>query len=740
MRLLFFFILLGSSVVAHAKIDLLSLQELRELDHNARVYYIQTYRMMMKDLEPFQKKFGMKLAQETSTQQKLWSLIFATAEAGQIFSRGESSLDKCIWAGNIQDYSGVGRCTPPACTDGSGGVRCSLLGTGISECVPASVSMNSTSACSAKAQQCASSAQSSGASQQVLANPNASVADLVRLSCDPQVMSALIKKVETNGLEGLPANVKAEFEFYDVKRSGVNSFVAALQNHCTSTLSSAAINGLSPENRSRAQQILAKGGTPTVEEFVQPSECAQLNLNVSRIEQRFTTVAAQVPSRVVAAQTPPPKAAADSRSASGAPVELYPATGRGVPGTLTADTTPRPAATSVTVQATPPPPQQTAPAASTVMVPTGPVGPVQNNRGGNGSAEAISTSCVRMEDEDRRLITDRGMSCVACLVDSMGGKSLSSYATAGVSSKWLALLATVGQICGKPLSAEDSLYFVQALGHCSNMDYYFRGDMSNSDKNLVREWQQGRLKNEMDRADNQACAREGLKQGCPSNFARIYGVSRDAAQDILCPKMNENYGDRYGNDRMSLWVQRAQSMTGLDFNKARGDTVANQVYEKDFVNPNTNPNAASLHKCIAEAEKNRTQFNLAQAGRQCNLSEETTLGSAQHAVQKMQSENLPVMGINRTNPKDCWISLAASKYKDGRQMVTLVNPRAPTDRVYYDSTSGSNPVRGMTAMTMASAQNCTQGSRMDGNYLNPIGAKQKTDPEKGFHKPVHFGN
>jgi len=697
--------------------DLLSMKELRELDHNARVYYIQTYRMMMKDLEPFQKKFGMKLVQEISTQQKLWNLIFATAEAGQIFSRGESAMDRCIWAGNLQNYSSVGRCNMPMCDDGSGGIRCSLLGTGSSECVPSSVSMNSTAACSARAEQCAADR---AAINSVLANKNASTAELLRYACDTQVMSQLITKVQTNGTADLPPSVRNEFERYDVTRSGLNSFVAALQSHCSSVLDEKALNSLSPINRNKAYQMSKSGQSATVADVLQTSECAQLNANVAKFQQRLTNVAQQVPSRIVAAaQTPPPKAVAvaDSRPADNAPVELYPAN-KGVPGTLTVDTTPRPTATSVTVT----------------------VGTLQNNRGGDGNAEAISTSCVRMEDEDRRLITDRGMSCVACLVDSMGGKSLSSYATTGVSSKWLALLATVGQICGKPLSAEDSLYFVQALGHCSNMDYYFRGDMSSSDKNLVREWQQGRLLNETDHKDNGACKREGFENKCPSNFTRIYGVSKKAAADILCSKMTENYGNRYGNDRMSLWVQRAQSMTGLDFNKARGETVANQAYENDFMNPNTNPNASALHKCIAEAEKNKTQFNLAQTGRQCNLSAETTLNSAQHAIQKMQSENLPVMGVNNTNPKDCWISLAASKYKGGRQMVTLVNPRASTDRVYYDSETGSNPVRGMTAMTMASAQNCTQGSRMDGNYLNPVGAKQKTDPEAGFHKPVHYGN
>src|SRR5688572_1310775 len=102
--------LMGSSIFAHAQMDLLTMKELGQLDNRARIYYIETYREMMVSLSSFQKKFGIKLAQEVSPQQKLWNLIFETAEAGQIFGRGANrELDRCIWAGNLQTYSGVGR-------------------------------------------------------------------------------------------------------------------------------------------------------------------------------------------------------------------------------------------------------------------------------------------------------------------------------------------------------------------------------------------------------------------------------------------------------------------------------------------------------------------------------------------------------------------------------------------------------------------------------------------------------
>lgn len=731
MLVLIFSILFGTSIQAHAQMDLLTMKELGQLDNRARIYYLETYREMMGDLEKFQKKFetSKKSAMHVSPQERLWSLIFESAHAAYTFTRGASSYDRCVWAGNLQTYSGVGRCNAPSCSNSSGSVQCSLLGTGSSECLPGGLSMNSTVECARRGKQCASNnAQAIG---DLLAKDSSQVSadTLTKYACDPRVMSLLVQRVSQQGTKGLSGSTKSEFERYDVSRAGVNSVVTAFQNHCSAQLDQSVINGLGGSARAQANEMMKSGRNPTVADVLQPAECQQLNSRVAELQTKFTAVAATVPNRQ---PEPVVKAAAtDGKPAAlGAPVELHARPGATpaatVPGTpvQTAPKTP-PAITANNK------PTELVPASTPLpnlppVTPTGPMGKMTNVPGGDGTALA-NTSCIR-PPEEQSMLNNRGMACVACLADRNGG-----YGSEGVSTKWLSLLATIGHICGSPLNAADSLYFAQAVGHCSAQNYKWEPGLSDADRQLARDWQVGRNLNKMD-------ARNGSSNNA-STFTRVYGIDKTAVSNVFCDSFKSNYSNRFANDRASLWVQRVQSMSGLDYNKARSGTVENQLYKDDFRRLKDPPliDSSAIHKCLVQAQKNKTQLNLADGGKQCSLVGGMSLGNVEDVVSKMESQQ-SVMSINSNNPNECWVSLAATKYTTGRKMVSFANPLKPLgapiqegseyNRINYDSVSGSNPINAINMISMASANYCTQPGQVKGNYvIERGGPAAKSKPE-----------
>ncbi len=745
MLVLIFSFVFGSSIQAHAQMDLLTMKELGQLDNRARIYYLETYREMMGDLEKFQKKFETskkKHAEYVSPQERLWSLIFESAHAAYIFTRGNSKEDRCVWAGNLQTYSGPGRCNVPTCSNSTGSVQCSLLGTGSSECLPGGLSMNSTVECANRAKQCASN--NSATISDLLAKDTSQVSSdtLTKYACDPRVMSVLIQRVAQQGTQGLSGATKAEFERYDVSRSGVNSVVTAFQSHCSAQLDQSVINGLSGSARSKANQMMKSGSNPTVADVLQPAECQQLNSRVAELQTKFNTVAAQIPNR------PKPEPAAKAATADGkpaalgAPVELQPNLAKSNPApTNNAPVELIPKAPTVTVKANGKP-TELAPASVPLpnvppVVPTGPMGTMVNNKGGNGTALA-NTSCIR-PPEEQAMLSNRGMACVACLADRNGG-----YGSEGVSTKWLSLLATIGHICGRPLNAADSLYFAQAVGHCSAQNYKWEPGLSEADKQLARDWQVGRNLNKMNERNGSS--------GNASAFTRVYGIDKTAVANVFCDSFGSNYSGRFKDDPASLWVQRVQSMSGLDYNKARSGTVENQLYKDDFRRL-TNPpliDSSAIHKCLMQAQKNKTQLNLAEGGKQCSLVGGMNLSSVETVVSKMERHQ-SVMSVNSNNPNECWVSLAASKYDRGEKMVTFANPLKPLsapiqegseyNRINYSSATGSNPVNAINVMSMASADYCTQQAQVQGNYIQPKGASVPVQKEvRPPTTPVQFGN
>ncbi len=746
MLVLIFSILFGAPIQAHAQMDLLTIKELGQLDNRARIYYLETYQEMMGDLEKFQKKFETskkKSAMYVSPQERLWSLIFESAHASYIFTRGQSRADRCVWAGNLQTYSGPGRCNAPVCSNSSGSVQCSLLGTGTSECLPGGLSLNSTIECARRAKQCASN--NSQAIGDLLAKDTSQVSTdtLTKYACDPRVMSVLVQRVAQQGTQGLSGATKSEFELYDIARSGVNSVVNAFQSHCSAQLDQSVINGLSGSARTQANQMMKEGRNPTVADVLQPAECQQLNSRVAELQTKFNTVAAQIPNR------PKPEAVAKTApegkpAAVGAPVELQP--GLAKPATAAAPAVGAPVelvpkAPPVTVT-TNNKPTELVPSSVPLpnvppITPTGPVGKLMNNEGGDGTALA-NTSCIR-PPEEQSMLSNRGMACVACLADRNGG-----YGSEGVSTKWLSLLATIGHICGRPLNATESLYFAQAVGHCSAQNYKWEPGLSEADRQLARDWQTGRNLNKMD-------SRNG-SSGNASAFTRVYGIDKTAVANVFCDSFKSNYSGRFANDPASLWVQRVQSMSGLDYNKARSGTVENQLYKDDF-RKLTNPpliDSSAIHKCLVQAQKNKTQLNLADGGKQCSLAGGMTLSSVETVVSKMERQQ-SVMSVNSNNPNECWVSLAASKYTRGEKMVTFANPLKPLsapiqegseyNRINYSSTKGSNPINAINVLSMASPDYCTQQQQVQGNYIQPKGAPTPVQREvRPPTTPVQFGN
>ncbi len=539
----------------------LSLNQLRRLDHFSRIQYLELLQETLIEAEKMQNTFSFLNSRKNSIAsphsqppeqnaffwQWFYEEVYAAEASSQKkkfnrnLSNSSKSSDECIYGGSLSFYmpnKNAYGCQAPQCTDeiqrswknsysqgnqfGKDYVLCSFSSFGIEWCTKPGI--DSTRDCAKKAKTLTN--QSSNQLNQILQKtfnqnwmkltPEERLKNIDKLreySFDPRVMSHLIKlagDLQAKNVQLDTANKLKEFNDFDLKSQGVSALFLKIKDHCELELDESAIKSIQNEKGPRAQRrkkILDERKTKNLSlltgTVLEKEECETLLGPYDDKQKKFLG------------------------GRYGELVKAY----NGIISQYPKKVTPQPKPTvSYPSTNVPSPPPQPPP-------PT----PPEPRPDPYKIVRSTATGCRSTGP----LLINGGMRCAKCVAE----KSRSDYDTGnyssrdhGVSEKWLSLLTTMIYQCsakgGRTPDPRDmtrqSLKFIQTFGHCSSQEYSWQG-LNREEATLVLRWQIGRNLN--------FAASPSLwssVKGQVDIFKKIYGISMDQAQELFCVSQGDS--------------------------------------------------------------------------------------------------------------------------------------------------------------------------------------------------------